>query len=265
MRRKLVVVAMLVFSAVVTMPTLAQQSDGHIKALKAEISALKAGQAAIRNDLAHIKRLLIQSSKRSRVTRRKPAIETVDLTMALAGYPSKGASDAKVTLVEFSDFQCPFCRRHTLNTLPQIEKDFIKSGKVRYVIRDFPIKSIHPYAFKAAEAANCAGDQGKYWAMHERLFANPKQLAPDNMPAHAEAIKLDVDTFNQCIGSGKHLARIRQSLTDGVKAGVNATPIFFLGISDAKNGQVKIVSRIRGARPYRDFKKAIEDLLKSKS
>ncbi len=265
MRRNFVAAAIVAFATTVSASALAQQSGDQIQALKAEIEALKAGQTAIRKDLAEIRKLLIRSRALSKVARRRPAIETVDLQLTLTGYPSKGAPDAKVTLVEFSDFQCPYCRRHTMTTLPQIERDFIETGKIRCVVRDFPIKSSHPYAFKAAEAAHCADDQEKYWAMHDRLFANPKLLGPAHLSTHAKALQLDLAKFKECIGNGKYVAKIRRSLSEGVKAGVNATPIFFLGVVDGKDGKIKIVRRIRGARSYSTFRKAINDLLSSKS
>jgi protein-disulfide isomerase len=243
----------------ITTPVLAQQSDAQVKALKAEIKALKAGQAAIREDLAEIRKLLAQSQP----VRRESVIESVVLTMALGGSPSRGSPAARVALVEFSDFECPYCRKHMSATLPQIEKEFVETGKIRYFVRDFPIHSIHPYAFKAAEAVNCAGDQGKYWKMREQLFSSVVKLTPEYLVSSAEAIKLDRLQFENCMGSGKHVARIRKDIADGGKAGVTATPIFFLGVADG--AEIKIVRRIRGAHPYSVFKTVIDDLLKSNS
>ena len=93
--------------------------------------------------------------------------------ITVAGEPAKGSTASKVMLVEVSDYHCPFCRRHTLTTQPQIDAEYINTGKLRYVFIDYPIDQLHPEAFKAHEAANCAGDQGKYWEMHVKLFEQP--------------------------------------------------------------------------------------------
>lgn len=149
--------------------------------------------------------------------------------------------------------------------MPQIEKDYIKTGKAKYVLRDFPIESIHPQAFKAHEAANCAGEQGKYWEMHNRLFTNQKALGLKALPGHAEAIGLDLQTFKECLSSGKHDAEIRADMEDGVKAGVRGTPTFLLGLTEPNSSKVKATQIIRGAQPYSRFKQAIDRLLASQN
>jgi len=147
--------------------------------------------------------------------------------------------------------------------LPQIEKEYIQTGKVKYVARDFPLESIHKEAFKAAEAGHCAGEQGKFWEMHARLYANQRALAPNNLPQHAQAIELDVPKFQQCLESGKYAAKIRQDLADGQQAGVTGTPGFFLGVTDPNDQKVKVSRVLKGAQPYTSFKAAIDDLLSS--
>ena len=147
--------------------------------------------------------------------------------------------------------------------MPQIERDYIKTGKVKYVFRNFPIESIHKEAFKAAEAANCAGEQGKYWEMHARLFAHQKALSPKDLSGHAQALGLDMPEFQQCLDSGKHATEIRNDIAEGQKSGVTGTPIFFLGFTDPKNSKVKVLRVIRGAQPYASFREAIDSLLSS--
>lgn len=148
-------------------------------------------------------------------------------------------------------------------TLPQIERDYVKTGKVKYVFRDFPIESIHKQAFKAHEAANCAREQGKYWEMHERLFANQRALGVKDLTRYAGALGLDVPTFERCLSSGKHAAEIRKDIADGAKAGVRGTPTFLLGLTEPDDSKVKAVRIIRGAQPYTRFKQAIDQLLGS--
>jgi protein-disulfide isomerase len=135
----------------------------------------------------------------------------------------------------------------------------VKPGTLRFVVRDFPIESIHPHAFKAAEAAHCAGDQGKYWTMYERLFAHQPTLA--DLPAHAAAVGLDTARFQQCVESGKHADRVRRGLTDGQAAGVRGTPTFFLGILDDSGTKIRVIHSIRGAHPFAAFKSAIDAAL----
>lgn len=145
--------------------------------------------------------------------------------------------------------------------MPQIESEYIKTGKLKYVARDFPLESIHKNAFKAAEAAHCAGEQGKFWEMHAGLFANQRALGLSDLANHAQALGLDMPKFQQCLDSGKHAAAIRKDLADGQKAGVTGTPGFFLGVTDPNDQRVKVSRVLKGAQPYASFKEAIDSLL----
>lgn len=187
--------------------------------------------------------------------------EFKSVALGLGDGPFKGASDARVTLVEFTDYQCPFCARHHKETVPQILERYVKTGKLKYVVRDFPLENIHPAAVKAAEAPHCAGDGGKYWEMHERLFANPKSMAPTDLVTHAEALGLDSQAFKACLETGKYRPRVNQARADGERAGVRGTPAFFLGITEPNNDQITAVAAIRGAHPFAKFQEEIEKLL----
>jgi len=184
-----VVIALLLFAF--SLPAFAQ-SAGEINTLKKEIEALKEGQKAIQKDIQEIKNSL-------RAKQAPP--ESKEAVIELGDNPFKGDKNAKVTLVEFSDFQWPFCARHVLETLPEIEKEYISTGKVKYVFLDFPL-DFHKQAFKAAEAAHCAGEQGKYWDMHDQIFANQKAMEPKDLSEYAKAIGIDVSKFQQCLDSG---------------------------------------------------------------
>jgi protein-disulfide isomerase len=122
-----------------------------------------------------------------------------------------------------------------------------------------PLESIHKNAFKAAEAARCAGEQGKYWEMHDRLYANQQTLEP--WKPHAEAIGLDAAKFEECLNSGREAANVRSDMAQAEKAGLTGTPSFFLAYTDPKGTKVKTVSRLIGAQPYATFKAAIDKLL----
>ncbi len=239
-------------------PGFAQTIDD-AEALKAEIQALKKGQAAIRRDLAVIKQLLQQRSQAS-APARPPAFEPRDLGIADAPY--LGKVDATVTLVEFTDYRCPYCRRHSAQTKPLLIKEYVEAGKLKYVLREFPIAQIHPKAPKAAEAALCAGDQDKYWAMNEVFFANQRKLGPNDLKAHAEGLGLDMTSFSTCLDGGKYTERVQKDLADGIKAGVGGTPAFFLGLTDPEDPtKIRAIKHLKGAQPYVVFKAAIDALL----
>jgi protein-disulfide isomerase len=183
----------------------------------------------------------------------------------LDGAPSMGAKTAKVTIVEFSDYQCPLSSRHFNWTMEQLVNDYVKTGKLRYVFRDFPVESIHPVAIKAAEAAHCAGDQGKYWQMHDRFFRNQMSVAPELLPLHAKMLNLDVKRFQQCLDNGSYSGMVRESIVEGTKIGVRGTPAFFLGLTDTNESRLTAVTFINGTQPYATFKEAIVALLSQAS
>jgi protein-disulfide isomerase len=173
---------------------------------------------------------------------------TIEVT---ADDPSIGSSSAPVTLVEFSDFQCPFCQR-VAPTLKQVKEKY--GDKVRIVWKDFPLTQIHPQAFKAGEAAHCAADQGKFWEYHDRLFANQQSLQPNDLKKHAADLGLDSGAFGTCLDSSKYGERVRDGVAEGSRLGVNSTPTIYI------NGRV-----LSGAQPYETFVTVIdEELSKSK-
>ena len=243
-------------------PAWAQSSDD-VRALGKEIEALKAGQAAMQKDLQDIKGLLQQGAQAARAPAAPGMPETVDMALSVEGASIKGDKTAKVTMVEFTDYQCPFCSRYYRQTWPQLERDYVKTGKMKVALRDLPLETIHPQAFKAAEASHCAAAQGKFWEMHDVLFANQTALGRKDLSTHAQALGLDVAAFDKCLDSGVGEARIRQDLADADKAGARGTPTFFLGLTDPSGTQVKAVRVIRGAQAYTTFKEAIEGLLAS--
>lgn len=160
--------------------------------------------------------------------------------------PVRGPADAPITIIEYSDYQCPFCARVT-PTLAELRKTY--GDKVRIVFKDFPLPN-HPEAPKAAEAAHCAGDQGKYWEMHDRLFANQRALQVPALKQHAASLGLDMEAFSQCLDSGKHAARVEADLREGEALGVNSTPTLFI------NGRP-----VMGAQPLAYFKAVIDEEL----
>ena len=143
--------------------------------------------------------------------------------------------------------------------MPRIDTEYIKTGKLKYIVRDFPLESIHPKAAKAAEAARCASDQSKYWEMHDRLFANQRALDSHNLIEHANAIGLDAGGFKACLDEGKYALAVKKDIEEGEKLGVNGTPTVVLGVS--AGDMVKNPIIIRGAQPFALFKSEIDKLL----
>lgn len=172
----------------------------------------------------------------------------------LGDAPAKGDPDAPVTIVEYSDYQCPFCLRHFQQTMPELEA-LIEAGQVRYLFKDFPIARTHPQAPKAHEAARCARELGgdeAYWQMHDLIFANQEAWAGN--PNHVAALKslaaeagLEQESFDTCLDSGRYTAAVTADVSEGQNLGVNGTPTFFI------NGQ-----RLVGAQPFSAFQQAIQ-------
>ncbi|MEK6845695.1 MAG: DsbA family protein, partial [Nanoarchaeota archaeon] len=160
--------------------------------------------------------------------------------------PQMGENKAKVTIVEFSDFECPYCAKFHQQTFPQIKKDYIDTGKVRFIYRDFPLP-FHNHAQKAAEASECADEQGKYWEYHNLLFENYDSLSVENLKKFASDLKLDTAKFNTCLDSGKMSSEVSKDSQEGQGYGVSGTPAFFV------NGKL-----LTGAQPFAVFQQAIE-------
>jgi protein-disulfide isomerase len=173
-------------------------------------------------------------------------LEPIRVEVAANG-PAKGPANAPVTIVEFSDFQCPFCSRLT-PTLKQVEEKY--GDKVRIVFRQYPLP-FHQFAQKAAEASLCANEQGKFWQMHDAMFANQQALEVAQLKAKAAELGLNAEQFNQCIDSGKHAAAIQADMKEGSAAGVSGTPAMFI------NGRF-----ISGAVPLEQITSVIDDELK---
>jgi protein-disulfide isomerase len=247
--------------AVVAVISLSPPYQDDVQALRREIEALKAQQAAMKRDLDVIK-MFLQDILQKRGMLEDPL---VNKSISLAGEPTKGSARAKVTVVEVSDYHCPFCRRHAQATQPQIDASFVTSGKIQYVFVDYPIAGLHPRAAAAHEGAMCAGEQTKFWEMHARLFADapprdPAQLVPQLL-SHAQAIGIDVAKFRACLDNAKYSKAVTESVGRMEQLGVDSTPTFLLGLTPAAGQPMKIVKVIKGALPFEEFKAAIEGLL----
>ncbi len=186
--------------------------------------------------------------------RRTPIID-------VAGAPARGSEDAIVTLIEFSDYECPFCIRHFTQTMPLLDQQYIQTGRVRYVFRDFPIDQLHPGAIRGHIAARCAADQNKFWEMHQRMFSPPGTHTDPQIEARGSEAGLDVAALRTCMASNRHMDEIRKTGEIASEFGATGTPAFFLGRRDPATDQVRVTRAITGAQPFEAFQKALDELL----
>jgi len=224
------------------------QSQQDVEALKKELETL-------RKDVSEIKEFL-RAATGGRFGAPKLEDQSVDITGAAA----KGEPSAPVTLVEVSDYHCPFCRRHFQQTQPRIDADYVNTGKVRHVFLHYPIDQLHPDAFRSHEAAACANDQAKFWALHAKLFEKPARTT-DELVSVAQSAGVDASALRACMEGGKHSSAVRESVKRMQELGVDSTPMFLIGKTPAPGQPMQIISVVKGAHPYEQFKAAIDPLL----
>jgi protein-disulfide isomerase len=208
---------------------------------------------AILNELRQIHELLDKQQQQAR-PQAQPPIETARISAA--GF-SMGREDAPLTLVEFADYQCPFCRQFHSSVYQRLKKDFIDTGKLRFISRDLPL-DMHSNALAAAEASRCAGDQQKFWEMRDTLISHADKLEPASISTYAQELGVDTGRFQACMAEGKYTAAIRADVAEAAGAGILGTPAFVLGkpSSDGFEGV-----KLTGAQPYEVFRKAILEQL----
>jgi protein-disulfide isomerase len=224
-----------------------QDNKAQIKGEQAQVR--EQIRAFLQNQKLATKREEFLSSLRSQakvVVNLKPP-QVLRVEVSVDGAPVKGSAKAPVTIVEFSDFHCPFCRR-VLPTLAQLESQY--GNKIKLAFRDFPIDNLHPGASQAHEAARCANEQQKFWAYHDRLFASPPKSSPEIFKGLAKEVGLDMTGFETCFDSGKYQAAVKKDIEEGNRLGITGTPAFFI------NGRV-----VSGAQPLEAFTRIIDDEL----
>jgi protein-disulfide isomerase len=215
---------------------------------------MTAEQAAeMLNELKQIRQLL---EKQVPPPPPPPPDEKVNIEFPLSGY-AMGKADAPLVFVEYTDFECPFCQRYHLDSFEQVKKEWVDTGKVRYYSRDFPLE-FHPNARRAALAARCAGDQGKFWELRNTMIRNADQLSADRISVYAKDVGLDVSKFEACLGSDFYKAAIDKDIAEGNNAGVTGTPSFVVGRVD--KGRLTGL-RLVGAMPYPQIEAKIREVL----
>jgi protein-disulfide isomerase len=204
------------------------------------------------NELRQIRQLLEKQAA-------KPAApaEPTHATLDLTGAEMLGSKDAPITMVEFTDYQCPFCRQFYVSVFNQLKKNFIDTGKVRFYSRDLPLDALHPNATRAAQAARCAGDQGQFWTMRNMMGSNPDKLDMDHLAGFATDLKLDTLAFRNCMQSEKYKTAVQNDAAEAIKIGAQATPTFVIGKSTPEGVDGDLVV---GALPYANFEQKIKQL-----
>lgn len=245
----------------------AGQNDTEINLLKLEMQRLRSEIEIMKGHIGRLVQYLQQRDSQSIAPQPQPQAQQPgaggnlsNVKFNIAGAPSLGRADAPVTIIEFSDFECPFCQRHVKSTLPEIKREYVDTGKVRYVFMDFPLEQMHAKARKAGEAAHCAAEQGKFWEMHDMLFQQTANLDIRQYSENARKLKLDVAAFEQCLGSGKQSAKINNGLASGRSVGINATPSFIITKTDGGDTVTGGII-LTGAQPYERYRQAIEQAL----
>ena len=255
--------ATIAFVAVVSLsPPLEQDQAQEIAALRKQVQELRDQQAQMQRELTAIKNFLQSLLQQAKGNAQEPDIPgLIGAVVPTAGEPTMGSSSAKVTIMEVSDYQCPFCQRQTVDTFPQIDAAYIRTGKVQYIFVDYPIAQLHPSAARSHEAANCAGEQGKYWEMHRALFTSPVVKEDTALMARAKSAGVDTARLQSCLASGKFAASVQASVRRMEGLGIAGTPMVLIGLTPAPGQPMKVVKFVYGAQPFGAFKSVIDSLL----
>jgi protein-disulfide isomerase len=223
--------------------------------LSAQDSGITKQQAdEIIKELREIRQLLEKQAKPAAQEPEKAAQAKINLS----GAQMLGSKDAPLTIVEFTDYQCPFCQRFHLTTFPEIKKQYIDTGKARFYSRDMPL-DFHANAMRAAQAARCAADQNQFWALRSVMGANPDKLDMKSILADAADLKMDVPAFQKCVESEKYKNAVQSDVMEAMKIGATGTPSFVVGKStpDGVDGELMI-----GAMPFGMFDEKLKSFEK---
>ncbi|PYQ49551.1 MAG: thioredoxin [Acidobacteria bacterium] len=260
-------IAMGLFCALMAAPRAGAQTPPAASPAPADASAALAQQMsdllkelrALRVEIVNL-RQAVSTLRTAGAAPSAPVAPPAPASLRLDDSPALGSATAPVAIVEFSEFQCPYCRRHFDQTFSSLRQNYIDTGKVRYVFRNFPLVEIHPNAKAAAVAAYCAGEQGAYWKMHDALFTNQPRLGPALYDELAKSLDLDAKKFQACREARESEKKIEDDMAYGQSVGVQGTPHFFIG--RLKGGQVVDLQRVSGAQPLPAFTQVIDSLLK---
>lgn len=232
---------------------------GELESLRQEVAELKEQLREI-SALGPIQQLIAQ--ERRRMEQEAADNMPLDVTIDVASAHFKGEKDAAITVLEFSDYQCPACGSFAQRIGPMFDENFVNTGKAKVVFMDFPLQR-HEQAFKAAEAANCAAEQGKFWEYHDQLFANQQSLMPNDLVAHARTLSLNVGAFETCLNSNKHADKIRSDMERAESVRLRGTPHFAIGYTTGNGNQVQVIRAMSGAS-YQRLEETVNELMAAK-
>jgi protein-disulfide isomerase len=226
---------------------------------RADEAMTKKQADTIIEELRQIRKLLERPPAAPTAPAAGPAKVAVDerVKVGMGSLPLLGRSDARVTVVEFTDYQCAFCQRLHVTAFAEMKRDYVDTGKVNYVSRDLPL-AMHANAKSAAHAARCAGEQGKFWQMRDKLIVNANALGSDRYNALADELGLDRPRFQKCVADEKYKVEIDKDVADAGAAGITGTPTFVIGraVGSEVDG-----TRVVGALPYAAFDSKLKELL----
>jgi protein-disulfide isomerase len=181
-------------------------------------------------------------------------------SVSISGSPFRGSDSARVAIVEFGDFECPYCGKFWREVYPLLIQNYVTTGRVKYVYRDLPL-SVHPHSFTAALAGRCAGEQERFWEMHDSLFANQARLSETDLLARARPLGLDAVRFEDCFRNRKYVEQLGKDVSDASRMGVRSTPAFLLGVIESDGTTVTVKTGIKGAQPYPAFQALLDEVL----
>ncbi len=231
------------------------QSDADYKALKQQVDSLKTDVDRIRKQQDVILQQMVEL-QRTLSQQKTNSNPTVDLK----GAAEKGSKNAKVAMVEFTDYWCGFCARFAKSTLPELMKEYVSTGKVRYYVKDFAAQR----GTKISEAAHCAGEQGRYWELHDKLFENYGKYSDPELADYVQQAGADPTIFEKCVESDRYAKLVRDSMEQGAVAGVDGTPTFMLGVIDpADPTKLKTVRTLVGAQSLDQFRAALDAVIEN--
>jgi protein-disulfide isomerase len=226
-----------------------------LRKLQDEVHHLEAQQQQILDGLDELKKLVRGGGA--------PPVKAPE-KVSVAGELFRGAAGASLAIIEYADFECPFCRRFEHDTLPQIRATYIETGQVKYFYRDFPL-AFHEHSMSAAQAARCAAEQGKFWEMHDSLFEEPAALGTADVERRAGALGLDLGRLEACVSGGHPGGLIQKSMSEAAQMQINGTPTFLIGTIAPNGDIVNVRQTLVGAYPFEAFKAKIEPLLAGKA
>ncbi len=224
------------------------------------LQKLEQSQERLLKELVGLRKLLEEKSEFAvrKTTPERPSV----IPLNIRGEPFRGQSDARVAIVEYSDFACPYCAEFVRELYPRIEAEYIKSGKVKYFFRDLPERG-HTNAWMAAQAARCAGEQGKFWEMHDLLFATQAALAGLDLPTLAQGLGLDTEELRACIDHGRWAEAIQRSAAGARRLELYGTPAFLIGTVSEDGNVVRATKTVVGGASFEALKSALDELLTS--